>query len=107
MTNKTVNGKVLSLCWGDKNTLYIGFDTGTVQIMGIGDSNITDTSITHPSLQQPVHSLAVKDNILAMGSRNIILWDIKNKTILKTLSGHANVVSCLHFDESGSSIFSR
>ena len=108
VASKTVTGKVLSLCWGVDNCLYIGCDNGSVHIVAIGGAGGHQASvISHPSLHSPVHSLAVHNNVLALGSRNIILWDVKKNFIIKTLTGHANPVIKLSFDSNGSYLFSR
>ena len=110
MINKTVSGKVLSLCWGPDNQLYVGCDTGSVHVISVaGDHSdqVSEHVISHPGLTNPVHSLAVCNNVLAMASRNIVLWDLNSNTITRTLSGHSNPVSDLYFDPSGSYLFSR
>ena len=107
MINKTVSGKVLSLCWGPDNQLYVGCDTGSVHVISVGSDQVSDDVISHPGLTNPVHSLAVCNNVLAMASRNIVLWDLNSKSIIRTLSGHSNPVSDLYFDPSGSYFFSR
>ena len=101
---RKVSGKVLSLCWGEENSLYIGTEAGSVHILRLGEGE--DELVSDPSLHNPVHCLAVHGETLAIASRNIVLWNIGSKTS-KTLSGHSNPVSSLHFDTSGSLLFSR
>ena len=101
---KKVSGKVLSLSWGQDNSLYIGTEAGSVHILHLGEGE--DEMLTDPSLHNPVHCLAVHGGTLAIASRNIVLWDLKSKTS-KTLSGHSNPVTSLHFDTSGTLLFSR
>ena len=101
---RKVSGKVLSLCWGEENSLYIGTEAGSVHILRLGEGE--DEFVSDPSLHNPVHCLAVHGGTLAIASRNIVLWNIGSKTS-KTLSGHSNPVSSLHFDTSGSLLFSR
>jgi len=100
---KKVSGKVLSLCWGQDNSLYIGTEAGSVHILRLGEGE--DEMVSDPSLHNPVHCLAVHGGTLAIASRNIVLWDLKSKTS-KTLSGHSSPVTSLHFDASGTLLFS-
>ena len=101
---KKVSGKVLSLCWGENSKLFIGTEAGSVHILHLGEGE--DEVLSDPSLHQPVHCLAVKGGVLAVASCNIVLWDIKSHT-LKTLSGHSSPVTSLHFNSSGTLLFSR
>ena len=101
---KKVSGKVLSLCWGNDNSLYIGTEAGSVHILRLGEGE--DKIISDPNLHNPVHCLAVHGGTLAIASRNIVLWDLKSRTS-KTLSGHNSPVTSLHFDASGTLLFSR
>ena len=41
-----------------------------------------------------------------IGSRNILFWDLETRAVYKTCSGHANPVSNLFFDVTGSVLFS-
>lgn len=101
---RKVSGKVLSLCWGEENSLYIGTEAGSVHILHLGEGE--DEIVSDPSLHNPVHCLAVHKGVLAIASRNIVLWDIGSKTF-KTLSGHSSPVTSLFFDASGTLLFSR
>ena len=105
--DKTVSGKVLSFCWSSNNVLYTGCDNGNVHILQLGSTDSNLSTISQPQLHTPVTSLAVHETLLAIGSRSIVLWDLKKKIIVKTLTGHANSVSQISFDKSGSWLLSR
>ena len=100
---------MLSLTWDLTNTLYVGGEAGTVQRVALGDGEEGEEGVGQvavPGLHSPVHSLAVRDNILVIGSRNILFWDLQERAVFKTCSGHANPVSSLDFDVTGSVLFS-
>ena len=98
---------MLSLCWSSNNVLYTGCDNGNVHILQLGSTDSNISTISQPQLHTPVTSLAVHEHLLAIGSRSIVLWDLKKKIIVKTLTGHANSVSQISFDKSGSWLLSR
>ena len=102
--DRKVAGKVMSVCWGDGNMLYVGSDNGSVHVLSlqtVPGPKPGVTTISHPSLHSPVHSIAVHGQTLALASRNIILWDMGSKSVIKTLTGHANPVTSVHYDPSG------
>ena len=109
VASKKVGSSVLSLTWDRTNSLYVGGEAGSVQRVSLaggegGEEEVEEVSV--PGLHTPVHSLAVRDNILVIGSRNIIFWNLETRAVYKTCSGHANPVSNLFFDVTGSVLFS-
>ena len=101
---------MLSLTWDLTNTLYVGGEAGSLQRVtlagGDGGEEVVVEEVSVPGFHSPVHSLAVRDNILVIGSRNILFWDLETRAVYKTCSGHANPVSNLFFDVTGSVLFS-
>eukprot|EP00090_Calanus_glacialis_P015613 TRINITY_DN2460_c0_g1_i2.p1 TRINITY_DN2460_c0_g1~~TRINITY_DN2460_c0_g1_i2.p1 ORF type:complete len:606 (-),score=281.26 TRINITY_DN2460_c0_g1_i2:53-1870(-) len=93
-TFKTENStRITCLVWTKSaNSLYAAGEDGTVSLFSIPKQCLVET-IKHT--QDPVFSLALnKDgSILAMGSRNIHIWDVSSKKVTKTVTGHANPVT--------------
>ena len=109
VASKKVGSSVLSLTWDQSNSLYVGGEAGSVQRVALGDGEEGEEGVGQvlvPGLHSPVHSLAVRDNILVIGSRNILFWDLETRAVYKTCMGHANPVSNLFFDVTGSVLFS-
>ena len=108
VVSKKVGSSVLSLTWDQSNSLYVGGEGGSVQrvTLGGGEGGEEVKEVSVPGLHCPVHSLAVRDDILVIGSRNILFWDLQERAVYKTCSGHANPVSSLDFDVTGSVLFS-
>jgi len=73
------------------SSIYAAGEDGTVSVFSIPKLCLVSTIKPCPD---PVHSLvlAKNDSILAIGSRNIKIWDISSHRVLKTLTGHANPV---------------
>ena len=102
-----MSASVLCLAWHTANTLYAGSEAGGLHRVRLGETEEGDVeAVTVPGLHTPVHSLAVRENLLVIGSRNIVFWDMDSKSVFKTCMGHANPVSSLMFDVTGSVIFS-
>jgi len=89
------NTRINSLVWTKScSTIYAGGEDGSVSLFSIPQQSLV-TTFTHSS--EPVHSLALnrKENLLAMGSRKVHVWDIPNNKVINTFTGHANPVTRL------------
>jgi len=89
------NTRINSLVWTKScNTIYAGGEDGSVSLFSIPKQSLV-TTFTHSP--DPVHSLALnrKENLLAMGSRKVHVWDISNNKVINTFTGHANPVTRL------------
>jgi len=87
------NTRINSLVWTKScSTIYAGGEDGSVSLFSIPQQSLI-TSFTHSP--EPVHSLSLnrKENLLAMGSRKIHIWDIPNNKVINTFTGHANPVT--------------
>jgi len=89
------NTRINSLVWTKScNTIYAAGEDGSVSLFSIPKQSLI-TTFTHSP--EPVHSLALnrKENLLAMGSRGIHVWDIPNNKVINSFTGHANPVTRL------------
>jgi len=87
--------RINSLVWTKScNTIYVGGEDGSVSLFSIAKQCLIST-FKHSN--DPIFSMALnrKENLLAMGSRNIFILDIATKKVTKTLTGHANPVTRL------------
>jgi len=85
--------RINSLVWTKCATrIYAAGEDGTVSLFSIPKQCLL-SSIKHST--DPLHSLALnkEETMLAMGSRNIHIWDMASKKVTKTLTGHANPVT--------------
>ena len=106
MVSSKLGTRVLSLAWDHGNTLYVGSEAGKVHRVTLGETEEDTEQVSVPGLHSPVHSLATRGNLLVIGSRNIVFWNMDTKSVYKTCTGHANPVSHLMFDVTGSVLFS-
>ena len=107
VVSRKVGTEVLCLAWDKGNTLYVGSEAGSIYRLRLGETEEGDVvKLSVPGLHTSVHSLAVRENLLAIGSRNIVFWNMETRSVHKRCLGHANPVSSLMFDVTGSVLFS-
>jgi len=96
----STSSKVNGIAWTkDLSSLYAAADDGSVHLCSIAQQELVSS---FKPISQPIYSIAVnKDQTyLALGSRNIFIWDLSKKSISKKLTGHANPVSRLEIFDS-------
>jgi len=87
------SSRINSLVWTKScNSLYAAGEDGSVSLFSIVKQCLVSTLMHSPD---PIHSLALnkEETMLAMGSRNIHIWDLVSSKVVRTLTGHANPVT--------------
>jgi hypothetical protein len=90
-----VAGPVLSLAWSHAgSTVYTAGEEGRVAEWSVAKQALLSTFQAGPD---PISCLALSfdDSTLVAGSRDIKIWHLASRTLLKTLTGHAGQVRCL------------
>jgi len=107
VVSRKIGSAVLCLAWDKGSTLYVGCEAGDVYRLRLGETEEGDVEkLSVPGHHTSVHSLAVRGNFVVIGSRNIVFWNMESKSVHKSCLGHANQVSTLMFDMTGSVLFS-
>jgi len=87
------SSRINSLVWTRScNSLYAAGEDGSVSLFSITKQCLVSTFMHSP---EPIHSLALnkEETMLAMGSRNIHIWDLVSSEVVRTMTGHANPVT--------------